>query len=205
MDTTPDFRFQMLFHKVKQLDAILFTHPHKDHIAGLDDVRAYNLFSGEPMPVYCNAITEEAIRRDYYYAFSENKYPGVPNLTLHQIENTPFTVGDLTIAPILVWHLKMPVMGFRFGPFAYITDANYIEALEKEKLKGSHTVVLNALRKQPHISHFTLDEAVEIVNELQIPNACFTHVSHQLGMHDDINKILPKGMQLAYDGMQLQF
>lgn len=205
VDTTPDFRFQMLTHQVKQLDAILFTHPHKDHIAGLDDVRAYNLFSGEPMPVYCNELTEEAIRRDFYYAFAEKKYPGVPNLTLHKIDEKSFTIGDLTIEPILVWHLKMPVTGFRFGPFTYITDANRIDAHEKEKMKGSHTVVLNALRKQPHLSHFTLDEAVEIVKELQIPNAWFTHISHQLGLHEDINQILPYGMQLAYDGLQLHF
>jgi len=205
VDTTPDFRFQMLTHKVNQLDAILFTHPHKDHIAGLDDVRAYNLFSGKPMPVYANALTEEAIRRDFYYAFAEKKYPGVPNLRLHLIDEKSFSVGDLTIQPILVWHLKMPVMGFRIGPFTYITDANRIDKEEKEKIKGCHTIVLNALRKQPHLSHFTLDEAVEIVQELKIPHACFTHVSHQLGLHDDINQILPNGMQLAYDGMKLQF
>jgi phosphoribosyl 1,2-cyclic phosphate phosphodiesterase len=195
----------MLVHKVQHLDAILFTHPHKDHMAGLDDVRAYNLFSGKPMPVYCNALTEEAIRRDYYYAFTEKKYPGVPDLALHQISDQPFHVGELTIQPVLVWHLKMPVIGFRIGPFTYITDANRIDQTEKDKIKGSHTLVVNALRKQPHLSHFTLDEAVDLVHELEIPQARFTHISHQLGLHEDINKILPEGMQLAFDGMQLHF
>lgn len=205
VDTTPDFRYQMLSHKVHQIDAILFTHPHKDHMAGLDDVRAYNLFSGKPMPVYCNTLTEEAIRRDYYYAFAEKKYPGVPDLTMHAIHDTAFTIGDLIIEPILVWHLKMPVLGFRFGPFTYITDANSIDEAEKNKIKGSDTMVVNALRKQPHLSHFTLDEAIELVHELSVPNAYFTHISHQLGLHDEINEILPKGMQLAYDGLQLHF
>lgn len=205
VDTTPDFRYQMLSHHVNKLDAILFTHPHKDHIAGLDDVRAYNLFSGRSMPVYCNKLTDEAIRRDYYYAFAEKKYPGVPDLTMHSIGNTSFTIGDLTIEPIQVWHLKMPVLGFRFGPFTYITDANRIDGEEKQKIKGSDTIVVNALRKQPHLSHFTLDEAINLVHELSVPQAYFTHISHQLGLHNDINEILPNGMQLAYDGLQLQF
>jgi len=205
VDTTPDFRYQMLSHQVHQLDAILFTHPHKDHIAGLDDVRAYNLFSGKPMPVYCNALTEDAIRRDYYYAFAEKKYPGVPDLSMHQIGDQPFTVGDLTLQPIWVWHLKMPVLGFRVGPFTYITDANRIDQPEKEKIRGSHTLVVNALRRTSHLSHFTLDEAVNIVQDLNIPSAYFTHISHQLGLHVATNSELPSGIELAFDGLTLQF
>jgi phosphoribosyl 1,2-cyclic phosphate phosphodiesterase len=205
VDTTPDFRYQMLSNNVSQLDAIVFTHPHKDHIAGLDDVRAYNLFSGKPMPIYCNTLTEDAIRRDYYYAFAEKKYPGVPDLIIHHIDDNMFTIGDLIIEPIKVWHLKMPVLGFRIGPFTYITDANRIEEEQKVKIKGSQTVVVNALRKQPHLSHFTLDEAIDLVNELSVPQAYFTHISHQLGLHDEINDSLPKEMRLAYDGLQLQF
>ena len=205
IDTTPDFRYQMLRAGVSKLDAVLFTHPHKDHLAGLDDVRAFNLFSGNPMPLYCNELTESAIRKDFFYAFSEKKYPGVPNLIFHSIAAETFTIGDLRIEPILVWHLKMPVLGFRFGPFTYITDANYIEPTELEKIKGSHTLVLNALRKQTHLSHFTLDEAIQIAGETEVQAAYFTHISHQLGLHRTIQKELPKGISLAWDGLQLQF
>lgn len=205
IDTTPDFRYQMLRTGVKKLDAVIYTHPHKDHMAGLDDVRAYNLFSGKPMDVYCNAITEEAIRRDFFYAFSDKKYPGVPDLNLHPIQEEEFTIGDLTIQPVLVWHLHMPVLGFRLGPFTYITDANRIDEPEKEKIRGTQTLVMNALRKQPHLSHFTLNEAVNMADELDVPQTYFTHISHQLGLHDSINHSLPLGRALAYDGLTLKF
>lgn len=205
IDTTPDFRYQMLRQGLKKLDAVLFTHPHKDHMAGLDDIRAFNYFSGKPMDVYANYLTEEALRRDYYYAFSDTKYPGVPEINLHTITLEPFQVGELTVTPILVWHLKMPVLGFRFGPFTYITDANKIEAVELMKIEGSEVVVLNALRKNKHLSHFTLDEAVGIVQKLNISTAYFTHISHQLGTHATINSQLPTGIQLAYDGLTIQF
>ena len=201
VDTTPDFRYQMLRLNVKHLDAVVFTHPHKDHIAGLDDVRAFNFFMQKPMQVFANTLTEEALRRDYYYAFAESKYPGVPEIELITIDETPFTVGDIPVMPIAVWHHKMPVYGFRFGDFTYITDANRIEEAEKEKIKGSGILVVNALRKAQHISHFTLDEAVDLVNELNIPEAYFTHISHQLGFHQHINAALPQHIQLAYDGL----
>ena len=204
VDTTPDFRTQMLRENVKKLDAVIFTHPHKDHIAGLDDVRAYNFFQHKPMDVYANDLTQEALRREFYYIFSEKKYPGIPNIHLHTITDEPFKVGDITVIPILVHHLNMPVLGFRFGNFTYITDANKIDEQEKEKIKGSEVLVVNALRKKEHISHFTLQEAVDLVEELKIPVACFTHISHQLGLHDDINKELPSNIQLAYDGLQIE-
>ncbi len=204
IDTTPDFRYQMLRLGIKKVDAILFTHPHKDHIAGLDDVRAFNFFTKKPMEVYANYLTEEALRRDYYYAFSDTKYPGVPEINLNTITNGSFTVGDLLIEPVLVWHLKMPVLGFRFGPFTYITDANRIEDDEQQKITGSKIIVLNALRRQPHISHFSLQEAVGLVQELQVPEAYFTHISHQLGRHDDVEKELPYGIHLGYDGLVLK-
>ena len=199
VDTTPDFRYQMIRANVKKLDAVLFTHPHKDHIAGLDDVRAYNYFQKKPMELYANSLTEEAIKREFAYAFSDKKYPGIPDLSLNTIDNTPFIIGDIPVLPVLVWHLKMPVLGFRFGRFTYITDANKIDDDEKEKIKGSDVMVLNALRKESHISHFTLDEAVAMVQELEVPTAYFTHISHQLGLHVEVNASLPKGIELARD------
>ncbi len=204
VDTGPDFRFQMLRQQVKRLDAVLFTHPHKDHMAGLDDIRAYNYFQQKPIDVYADSLTEEAVRRDFYYAFTDTKYPGIPELNLHTISLDPFTVGDIPVIPVLVWHLKMPVLGFRFGSFTYITDANRIDDSEKAKIRGTHTLVLNALRKQKHISHFTLQEAVDIAAELQVKETWFTHISHQLGMHSTVNQELPPTMQLAYDGLELK-
>jgi phosphoribosyl 1,2-cyclic phosphate phosphodiesterase len=204
IDTTPDFRYQMLRRKVKKLDAVVFTHPHKDHMAGLDDIRAFNFFSGKSMPVYANSLTEEALRRDFYYAFSDTKYPGVPELDVHTITDAPFQIQDLLIQPILTWHLKMPVLGFRVGPFTYITDANYIEDAEKEKIKGSSVLVLNALRKEHHISHFNLQQAVDLVEELQVPEAYFTHISHQMGLHSEVEAELPQGVHLSYDGLTLR-
>jgi len=203
VDTTPDFRYQMLRADVKHLDAVVFTHPHKDHIAGLDDIRAYNFFLNKPMEIFANALTEEALRREFVYVFAENKYPGIPKLNMNTIATEPFMVGDIPIIPIVVYHLKMPVLGFRFGKFTYITDANRIDENEKQKIKGSEVIVLNVLRKEKHISHFTLDEAVTLVKELKIPKAYFTHISHQLGKHEDINNELPLNMQLAWDGLVL--
>lgn len=204
VDTGPDFRYQMLRQKVKQLDAVLFTHPHKDHLAGLDDIRAYNFFSKKPIDVYADSLTEEAVRRDFYYAFTDTKYPGIPQLNLHTITLEPFMIGDIPVTPILVWHLKMPVMGFRFGHFTYITDANHIEEGEKNKISGSRILVLNALRKQKHISHFSLDEAVALIEELGIPEAYLTHLSHQMGTHAATCEILPAHIRPAWDGLVLE-
>ena len=201
VDTTPDFRYQMLRAKVEKLDAVLFTHPHKDHIAGLDDVRAFNFFQHRAMPIYANDLTTEGLMREFGYAFAQKRYPGVPNLDLKPITLEPFAIGDIFITPILVWHLKMPVFGFRFGPFTYITDANRIDDSELDKIRGSKTVVLNALRKEDHISHFTLGEAIKTVQALAAPTAYFTHISHQLGLHHVTEKELPAGMHLAYDGL----
>lgn len=201
VDTGPDFRYQMLRTKTKHLDAVLFTHPHKDHLAGLDDIKAFNFFTKKPMQLYANSLTEEALRRDFYYAFAEFKYQGVPEIELNQIDLTPFAVGDIPVTPILVWHLKMPVYGYRFGNFTYITDANKIEDSEKEKIAGTQVLVLNALRKQKHIAHFTLDEAIDMSKELQVPDTYFTHISHQLGLYDVIQKELPAGVHLSYDGL----
>ncbi|NCT75579.1 MAG: MBL fold metallo-hydrolase [Chitinophagaceae bacterium] len=204
VDTGPDFRYQMLRAKVKNLDAVLFTHPHKDHLAGLDDVRAFNYLLQRPIDVYADSLTEEAVRRDFYYAFTDTKYPGIPELNMHTINMEPFVVGDIPVIPVQVWHMRMPVLGFRFGDFTYITDANRIDAAEREKIKGSQVLALNALRREKHISHFTLDEAVEVIRELGIPQAYLTHISHQLGLHAEVEASLPAGIHLAYDGLQLQ-
>ena len=204
VDTTPDFRYQMLREKVKRLDAVLFTHPHKDHIAGLDDVRAFNYFQEQAMQIYANQMTMDGLMREFAYAFADKKYPGVPNLELNSIGLEEFMIGDIPILPFQVWHMKMPVFGFRFGDFSYITDANRIDQSEKDKIRGSRIMVVNALRKEKHISHYTLDEAVELVQELEIPEAYFTHISHQLGRHEETEKKLPKGMHLAYDGLVLE-
>lgn len=204
VDTTPDFRYQMLRINNRKLDAVLYTHPHKDHLAGLDDIRAYNYLTKQPMHIYANTLTEEALRRDYYYAFSDTKYPGVPELQLITIDRDPFLIGDIPVLPIEVLHHKMPVLGFRFGDFTYITDANKIEEREKEKIRGSKILVLNALRKQAHLSHFTLQEAIDLATELAVPEVYFTHISHQLGKHNNINAELPSHMQLAYDGLKLE-
>ena len=205
VDTTPDFRTQMLRENVKKLDAVLFTHPHKDHIAGLDDVKAFTFFSGKAMEVYANSLTAESLKREFYYIFSDKKYPGIPDINLNIIDQAPFTIGDIPVLPVLVWHLNMPVYGFRFGNFTYITDANRIDEEEEEKVKGSGTVVINALRHKKHMSHYTLDEAIAIADELAIPQSYFTHISHQLGRHDDIDAKLPNGKALAFDGLQLSF
>ena len=205
VDTGPDFRYQMLRQKVRQLDAVIFTHPHKDHMAGLDDVKAFNFLSKKPIDIYADSLTEEALRRDFYYAFTDTRYPGIPELNLNTINPEPFIVGDIPVTPILVWHLKMPVLGFRFGKFTYITDANKIDETEKEKIRGSEVLVLNALRKMRHVSHFTLDEAIAMVKELNIPTAYFTHISHQLGRYKMIEDELPDGNHLAYDGLELNF
>lgn len=205
VDSTPDFRYQMLREKVMKLDALIFTHPHKDHVAGMDDIRAYNYFSEKPMDVYANELTETALRREFPYVFTDQKYPGIPKLNMNIIDLKPFVVGDIPVQPILVWHLRMPVYGYRFGNFTYITDANRIDEEERQKIIGSDTLVLNALRREKHISHFTLGEAIEISRELNIPNSHYTHISHQLGTHELISAELPYGINLAYDGLVLNF
>lgn len=203
VDTGPDFRQQMLRIDNKELDAVIFTHPHKDHIAGLDDVRPYNYFLQKPIHVYANSLTEEALRREFAYVFSDFRYPGIPEINLITIDDEPFVIGDIPVQPITVWHHKMPVYAYRFGDFTYITDANRIEEKEKAKIRGSKIMVINALRKEDHISHFTLEQAINMVQELQVPEAYLTHISHQLGRHDEIESSLSQGIHVAYDGLQL--
>ena len=202
VDTGPDFRQQMLRERVMKLSGIVYTHEHKDHIAGLDEVRAYNYANNWRAQVYCTETVEAALRREFAYAFYETKYPGVPEIDLNRIDTAPFQIGTIPITPIQVYHLNMPVLGFRMGDFTYITDANRIDSSEREKIRGSRVLVLNALRHDWHPSHFTLQEAIELAEELEVPEVYFTHISHQLGMHEKVCAALPKGRSLAFDGLK---
>ena len=203
IDTGPDFRQQMLKAKPQRLDAVVFTHEHKDHVAGLDDVRAFNFKQKQDMPLYCTAQVETALRREFHYAFAEHKYPGVPNLEFRRIENKPFKVGDLEFIPIQVLHHRLPVFGFRIGDITYITDANAIEPAELEKVKGSKVLILNALRIASHVSHFNLTEAINLAEYIAAEQTYFTHISHYLGLHETVSQSLPDSVALAVDGMEI--
>jgi phosphoribosyl 1,2-cyclic phosphate phosphodiesterase len=203
IDTGPDFRTQMLREKIKQLDAVIFTHEHKDHTAGLDDIRPFNFFQKKDMPIYGTKKVLAQIKREFSYIFEEVKYPGVPSVISHEISNAPFIAEGVSIIPIEVLHYRLPVLGFRFNDFTYITDAKQIEEKELEKIKGSKILVLNALQKNHHISHFTLDEAIHMVNIIQPETAYFTHISHKLGNHGEIESTLPSYIRLAYDGLKI--
>lgn len=205
IDTGPDFRQQMLREKVDSLEAVIFTHEHKDHTAGFDDIRAFNFITGKPVDVYASNNVQSAIRREFPYIFSDFKYPGIPEINLHLIENKPFTVSGVEFIPIQVMHFKLPVFGFRIGNFTYITDANYISEEEKEKIKGSEIIVLNALRKEHHLSHFTFEEAIALMEELRPKKGYFTHISHQLGLHEKVANELPGFIEPAYDGLKINF
>ncbi len=205
VDTGPDFRYQMLRQNVQKLDAVLFTHGHKDHTAGLDDVRAYNYFQQKDMDVYASDETQDVLKREFQYIFTNADYPGIPQIKMHKIENALFDINGLLILPIRVLHYKLEVFGFRIGDFTYITDANYIASEEMEKAKGSKVLVLNALRHETHMSHFALEEAIAVAKEINAGQTYFTHISHQLGLHHDIENRLPSNMSLAYDGLQLVF
>lgn len=204
IDTGPDFRQQMLRERVKRIDAILFTHAHRDHTAGLDDVRAYNFMQKMDMPVYGQEQVLDQLKIEYAYAFMKDSYPGIPRLLLHQINDEPFTINGTEIIPLSVMHLKMPVLGFRFKNFSYITDANFIPEATMEKLDGTETLVLNALQREPHVSHFNLKEALYMVEKIKPKQTYLTHISHKLGLHADVLKELPANVTLAYDGLQLE-
>jgi phosphoribosyl 1,2-cyclic phosphate phosphodiesterase len=192
----------MLRTKTTHIDAVVFTHPHRDHYAGLDDIRPFNFFSGKSMPIYANTITQVAIKRDFYYAFEADKEAGLPEMQLLTIEPTAsFKIGDIELMPIEVMHRDMPVLGFRIGDFTYITDANYISEEAKAQIKGSKVLILNALRPQSHPTHFTLSEAIALTQSLDIPKTYFTHFSHQIGLHAIVEPSLPKGIGMSYDGM----
>ena len=200
IDSGPDFRYQMLREKIKSLDALLFTHEHRDHIAGLDDVRAFNWIQKKAMDLYAEPRVLKEIRDKFLYAF-DNSYPGVPRLNLHAIEEAKFEINGLTIIPIRLMHYKLPILGFRFGDLSYITDASYISDEERKKLAGSRYLIVNALRKEKHPTHFNLQEALQLIEEVQPEKAYLTHISHQMGLYSDILKYLPDSVIPAYDGL----
>ncbi len=204
IDSGPDFRQQMLRQKVTDLRALLFTHGHKDHTAGMDDIRAFNYILQKPIDIYADKATIQVLKKDFDYAFSDKKYPGVPELEIHEIINQPFCIDQTVITPIEVLHYKLPVYGFRINDFTYITDANFISDTEKNKIKGSRILVLNALRKEPHISHFSLSEAITLAQEIGAEQTYFTHISHQLGLHEEVQSQLPENIYLAYDGLTIE-
>ncbi|MGI4749855.1 MAG: MBL fold metallo-hydrolase [Janthinobacterium lividum] len=204
IDTGPDFRYQMLRAQVKHLEAVVFTHEHKDHIAGLDDIRAFNYFQNAAVDVYADVRVQAALKREFSYIFTDYKYPGIPQINLKTIDSKPFTAAGVPFVPIEVLHYKLPVMGFRIHDFTYITDAKTVSDAEIEKIKGSKILVVNALQREKHISHFTLSEAIAFANKIGAEMTYFTHISHRLGKYQDVSAELPANIQLAYDGLQLE-
>ncbi|MBN1597419.1 MAG: MBL fold metallo-hydrolase [Bacteroidales bacterium] len=203
VDTGPDFRQQMLNAEVKELRAILFTHEHKDHVAGLDDVRPFNFKTGKPIDVYAEQRVQDAIKREYAYIFSENPYPGIPQINMHLISHTNFNIDDIEINPIRVMHHKLPILGFKIGKFAYLTDIKTLPGEEKKKVSNLDAIVVTALRKEPHISHMNIEEAVTLIRELNPKKAYLTHLSHRFGLHEFEEKKLPPNVFIAYDGLRI--
>lgn len=204
IDCGPDFRYQMLRAGVKTLDAILFTHEHKDHVAGMDDVRAFNFKQQKAIDVYASERVQSALKREFEYVFSDYKYPGIPEVKLNDVTSSKMMIQGLSVQPIEVMHYKMPVFGYRIGDFTYITDAKTISPESVDKIKGTRVLVVNALQKDHHISHFTLEEALKFAVIVGAETTYLTHISHKLGKHNDITAELPAGVELAYDGLILE-
>ena len=207
IDMGPDFREQMLRTRTMHLDAILITHHHRDHVAGIDDIRSFNYVQRKPMDIYSGPITLDVLQRDYHYIFEKHQFIGLPEANLFAVsKEQPFVVaGGIKVTPIAVMHKDLPIFGYRIGDFSYITDANFISDEEMEKLKGTKTLVINALRKEKHFSHYCLPEALEVIRRVNPERAFLTHISHSMGLHAEVSKELPDNVQLAYDGLSIEF
>ena len=203
VDCGPDFRQQMLANKVEKIDGILLTHEHNDHIIGLDDVRPFYFKQGD-ISVYAHPRVIEALKKRFDYVFETvNKYPGTPTLDIVELNDNPFQIGNLEVVPVNVWHHKLQVYAFRLGEFAYVTDAKTIDEEELEKLKGVKVLTVNALRKEPHLSHFNLEEALDFIRKINPERAYLTHISHLMGFHEEVEKELPENVFLAYDNLKI--
>ncbi len=205
IDAGPDFRQQMLRENISKLDAILLTHEHRDHIGGLDDVRAYNYISGHPMPIYAEKRVSDALKKEFDYSFSGSGYPEIPKFELHNINEDRFCIEEIEIIPIRVMHAQLPILGFKIGELAYITDAKYISDNELLKLKNCKHLIINALRHKEHISHFSLNETLEIAKKTNADHVYLTHVSHHMGLQNEVNASLPRNVHMAYDGQKILF
>ena len=204
IDSGPDFRQQMLREGIERLDALVFTHEHKDHTAGMDDVRAFNFKQQGDIPIYAKKRVVDQLKQEFSYVFVDKGYPGVPRIAVNHITNDPFFIEDTVFTPIEVLHYKLPVLGFRIKDFTYITDANYISPEEMEKIRGSKVLVINALQQEDHISHFTLDQALQVIDAIQPKSAYLTHISHRMGLHQEVSELLPSHVKLAYDGLKIK-
>lgn len=201
IDIGPDFREQMLREKVSHLDSILITHAHRDHVGGLDDIRSFNYVQHCKMEIFCNREARTAIERDYHYIFAYHEFPGLPEANLHEVSgDEPFEAAGVEVIPVKAMHKDLPILGYRIGKLGYITDANHIEPRELDKLRGVDVLVVNALRKTKHFSHFCLEEALEVIKEVKPNRAYITHVSHEMGLYAEVNEELPEGVQIACDG-----
>lgn len=204
IDCGPDFRFQMLKQNVENIEAIVFTHQHRDHIAGLDDIRGFNYILNKTIDIYGSQQVLDGIQTEFPYIFLEKRFFGAPQICMHAIENAPFAINDIEFIPIEVMHDKMQIFGYRIGEFTYITDGSFISEKEKEKIFGSRVLVINALRNSKHISHFSLNEAIAIIQEINPEMAYLTHISHFLGLHEVIERRLPPNIHLAYDNLKIE-
>lgn len=205
IDIGPDFREQMLRSKVRHLDAILITHAHRDHVAGIDDIRPFNYYQKAPIDIYARDNAIDAIRRDYSYIFEKHIYPGLPEANLVEVSGkASFDVDNINIMPIEVMHKDLPILGYRIGDLTYITDANYISDQELEKLKDTKVLVINALRIETHFSHFSLSEALQIVERIKPERAYLIHMSHEMGLYSEASRSLPQNVFLAYDGLEIE-